>query len=71
MKSQDLFSLKNKKKIKLSSAVVVIGTLRFGATFIFLGLRESLSIIYDFSSSGKIKFAFQFLFLSYVPALQI
>ena len=28
IKSQDLFSLKNKKKIKLSSAVVVIGTLR-------------------------------------------
>ena len=28
MKSQDLFSLKNKKKLKLSSAVVVIGTLK-------------------------------------------
>ena len=28
MKSQDLFSLKNKKKIKMSSAAVVIGALR-------------------------------------------
>ena len=28
MKSQDLFSLRNKKKIKMSSAAIVIGALR-------------------------------------------
>ena len=35
--------------------------------FLFLGLRESLP--YDFSPSGKIKFALQFPFLFYVPTL--
>ena len=37
-----------------------------GQFFLFLGLRESLH--YDFSPSEKIKFAFKFLFLFYVPS---
>ena len=35
MKSQDLFSLKNKKKIKMSSAAVVIGALRVNCKDLF------------------------------------
>ena len=31
MKSQDMFSLKNKKENKMSSAAIVIGTLRVNA----------------------------------------
>ena len=46
MKSQNLFSLKNKKKIKMSSAAVVIGTLRVKMSILisvfFLFLNKNL-----------------------------
>ena len=43
MKCQDLFSLKNKKKNKkLSSAVVVIGTLRVNDTLLWNRIKNVL-----------------------------
>ena len=50
---------------------VTFDVITLGHSFLFIGLGLWESLPYDFCPSWKIEFAFQFLFLFYVPAFQI